>query len=264
VSFRTLATVFSISVLVGSTALASETLATNASSSSTDDLNSPRFESPVGLGGLVGQAPGSHEYAFVVEGQNHFTQREGMYGLNQYGQGESRLELGNGVGISLQATSGVSLYGLKETDHHGVAPHLGIEPFSGMIHWNSGGRRTNVYEWLPMASVGPQFAFGSCRLLPLIRGGGAAGNITQSGYTPSIGVAYGAGTYLNCETIDVAAEATQIQSQNRTSGVRVADLSYRFLQTGLKLGLRGESELANEIGRPEQRVLVILRSHLGE
>lgn len=223
--------------------------------SSSTDANTHTFESPIGLGALVGSSNGQNDYAAVIEGQNHFKQRRGQYGLRQYGQGEARFEIGNGLGLTLSATSGLTLIGLNQNRPF-VSPFFGVEPVSGRITWNTNTNHNNYYEWLPMAAAGVQFEMGSCRLLPIARAGGAAGNIVSPGLIPKFGTAIGAGTYLNCLRFDLGAEATQIFTQGQDVPLRIVDVAYSFSPDGLKMGVRGESEPS------EDRVLLLIRSKI--
>ena len=137
------------------------------------------------------------------------------------------------------------------------------------------GSTHRYYEWLPMMAAGVQFATGSCRILPLARGGGALGNIAMSGLFPGAGFGYGVGGNLNCLSVDLAINATRVLSQDTTTDLWTADLSYRFWPSPLKIGLRGEAELGRAAGqsaallspalggdRTEERVLVVLRTDL--
>jgi hypothetical protein len=237
-----------------------------ADEASTSRYQAPAFNTPVGVGSLLGRADDQNQYALVIEGQNHFKQRRGPYGIRQYGHGESRLELGNGVGLSLSATSGVSLYGLKPGETW--SPHVGIEALSGRITVNTNGSFERYYEWLPMMSAGLQFAVTrSCRLLPLARAGGGAGNLGKNGWAPSLRAAYGTGAYLNCADLDVAAEITRLPGSGNDVNLTTVDVAYPLSRHGLKIGLRGESTLERDGGsvnpdRTEQRVLVLLRGEL--
>src|SRR5690242_291278 len=107
-------------------------------------LTSAFFETPIGVGGLVGVSSQGTVGGVVIEGQNHFDQGVGSFGLNQYGEGQARGFIGSRLGLALEATSGITLYGLNQ-QKGSIGPHLGIEPFSGQIVWNSGGIYTNFY-----------------------------------------------------------------------------------------------------------------------
>lgn len=216
------------------------------------------FDSPVGIGALYGTSGGAPDYEFVVEGQSHFNQRLGEYGLRRYGEAESRLELGNSVGASLTALSGITLLGLSE-EHPFVAPHLGIEPANGRIEVYSTSRRASYYEWMPMVSAGVQAAWRSCRFLPLLRAGGAAGDELRSGLAPALGTAYGAGAYVNCAGFDLAASATRLTGAGQTGDLGTVDLDYSFSPGGVKIGVRGETEHADA---NESRVLLLFRSRI--
>lgn len=235
-----------------------------AADGSSQTRTQPGFSaSPVGIGALVGESGGTSEYAVVIEGNNHFKQRRGIYDVRQYGHGQSRVEIGNGLGLSFAATSGVTLYGLDRKG--GFSPHFGIEPASGRIVMNTRADREDYYEWLPMASVGPQFGWKACRMLPLARAGMAAGNLGRDNLKPAFNAAYGVGAYLNCSKLDIAAEVTRVNRSVSDIDLGLIDVSYSFKPEGLKLGLRAEGNFYGG-GTPasalasEKRVLLMVRS----
>jgi hypothetical protein len=234
----------------------------SSQSSSSARLATPVSYNPVGLGLLFGTAENSNEYRLVVEGQNHFNQRVGIYNVRQYGHGQARIELGNGAALNLAATSGITLFGLSR--HSTFSPHIGIEPMSGRIALDSNRALESSYEWLPAVSAGPQFAFSSCRFLPLVRGGAGVGNLGKDGRAPSIRPTYGVGTYFNCAGMDVAAEITRLKGQANDVDLALADVAYEINSDGLKLGLRGESVQTRDLTatHSEQRVLLLLRGQL--
>lgn len=224
--------------------------------------STPRFETPVGVGTELGDVAGHTDYGVAIEAQNHFKQHTDSTGLNRYGQAESRLNLGNGIGVSLYAMSGVTLYGISP-ERPRFSPHLGLEPFNGGITWNSNGHQNNFYEWIPAVSAGVQWTSGRCKYLPLIRGGGALGTVGKPGWTwsPSAGTSYGAGAYVNCLNLDVGMDATHIDSQDRRANLGVIDAAYIFSPNGLKIGVRGEREVIQQ-DQSETRILLVLRSRL--
>ena len=127
-----------------------------------------------------------------------------------------------------------------------------------------------------MASVGAQFGFNGCRLLPLFRSGGAIGSIASPNViSPRLGFAYGAGAYLNCSALDLSVQSTRVNSQSKAYDLAVFDIAYPLGRGSWKLGLRGESELTRaensedafySLGgsndRTEQRIMILLRGRL--
>jgi hypothetical protein len=225
---------------------------------STSSLDVPNFRTPVGLGILTGEGSGYSQWAAVIEGQNHFKQHMGEYGITQYGHGYARAEIGNYLGVVLGAHSGVMLYGLGNKRKWGVSPFFGIEPFSGAISWTSTPERNRFYNWQPMASGGLQFGLGGCRLLSIVRGGVAAGNLLKDGMLPAFGMAYGTGAYLNCSSVDLAFDLNQVRASGRFTNLGLADLSYGFSPGGVKLGVRGESDTAHS----ERRLLLVFQTEI--
>jgi hypothetical protein len=240
-----------------------------------ESISRYRFETPIGIGSLVGSASGKNEYAAVLEGQNHFNQRPSLYQMSQYGHGQSRLEVGNKIGITLSSQSGVTLIGLNKNRKY-FSPHLGIEAASGRITFDSNGTMASYYEWIPMVSGGFQIQSGPCRILPLVKGGGALGNIVQNGIAPALGYSYGASSYLNCQNIDFSADYIRVESAGRGINLGIVDLSYNFAPVGFRIGLRGESEISSlsspgsmesgsrEKSRNETRFLLVFRTRISD
>src|SRR5690242_2066256 len=99
--------------------------------SSAAAAQSMHLQNVIGLGALAGGGSRADSYSFFVEGHNHFKQTRTVWGIRQYGFSQSRLELGNGIGVTVDALSGITLYGLRGGAH--LAPHVGIEPFNSQI-----------------------------------------------------------------------------------------------------------------------------------
>jgi hypothetical protein len=216
----------------------------------------------VGIGALTSSAPGAltAEYAFIVEGGNHFQQRETVWGITQYGFAQSRLELGTSVGISLDADSGVTLIGLGKNDR--IAPHLGIEPFSGTVSLNTKAGADSFYEWMPMASAGVQVAAGSCRLLPLVRAGGGVGNLRKAGLLPGFSQAVGASAHINCGLVNLAGSWVKVGPLPNAATLGAVDLSVALRSLPIRFGARAETLDGGtaEFARPsESRFLVVFR-----
>jgi hypothetical protein len=230
---------------------------------------------PIGLGVLAGTTAGALDRAFLVEGHNHLKQRAGFYGMRQYGQGQGRLELGTGIGMTLASTTGVTLLGLDGGTESGLMPHFGVEPFSGQMSFNTNDSREDYYQWMPMAAAGAQLGAGPCRLMANARGGAGAGNLGKEGFAPALRPAFGASTYLNCSQLDVALEVTRMR--DRGGGfidLALVDVAYALdRRDDWKLGIRGESTMVRGAGsafgatsleaapgdRSEQRAMLVLR-----
>jgi hypothetical protein len=227
------------------------------------------FETPVGVGILFGTSEGQASDGAVVEGQNHFLQLPDAYHLRRYGEGESRLTIGNGVGVSLSNISGITLFGLS-AERPRISPQFGIEPFSGIITLNSNSHSSSYYEWLPMGSVGVQFTVGSCRVLPLVRGGGAVGGVSEPSWVwvPKLGYAYGSGMNMNCSNFDLSGDAIRIQANSQVVDLDVVDAAYDFLpRKNMKFGVRGEREVREfdeGVNHSEYRMLLIFRSRIAD
>jgi hypothetical protein len=220
-------------------------------------------QSPVGIGSLVSTEGGASDYEMVLESNHHFQQRPGFMDLRQYGFGQSRVELGSSIGFTASAVSGITVIGLR--GHESFSPHLGIEPFNGKLSINSSDHRQGYYEWLPMVAFGPQFGAGHCRFLPLIRGGGAVGNLGRQDNLPRAHASYGAGSHLNCPMVNFATELTRI-SERENVDIGATDLNIRITPKTWELGMRGEllvDRASNpEIGpRIERRLMLVLRGN---
>lgn len=224
-------------------------------------LQAPSTANTVGIGAL-GYSPGGNDpiYSFIVEGHNHFEQRETYFQIRQYGFGQSRLEIGGGFGIRLAATSGVTLYGVDDTGGW-IAPHLGVEPFSGQINWNTSDRQESFYQWFPMASAGFQIETSACRILPLVKAGGAAGNYEKSGLLPRFSTSYGSSFHLNCAGLDLGAEIIRL-NQSKPVDFGALDFAIHPTRTNFKMGIRAEGFLNRaDSGLSETRLMLILRTH---
>lgn len=208
----------------------------------------------VGVGLAIDQEPG---YSLVIEGHNHFSQKMSIWGVRQYGYGQSRLELGSNAGINLDAISGITVMGLE--GDQGISPHLGIEPFNGHVSWNSNDARQSYYQWFPMLSGGIQVAAGSCRFLPLMRGGFTVGNLGKDGLGPRILQASGIGVHLNCAGVDLGANLLSGGAGPSRFRVRTIDFAVN-LRASANLGVRSET-LTLSSGVAENRYVLVIRSN---
>lgn len=212
---------------------------------------------PVGVGSLVSRVGQDVDYALVLEGSNHFKQRTTQFGIRQYGFAQSRLELGTSSGLNLAATSGITVFGIQGEQK--VSPHLGIEPFSGRVALNTDAANERFYEWFPAASAGLQFQAGGCRVLPLVKGGGAVGNLGKSGLGPAFRSSHGAGAHFNCDRWDLAFETSRIRGGGLRADLSAIDFSLNQYRSGLKLGMRAERLEMPSSQHLENRVMFVLR-----
>ncbi len=228
-------------------------MTTSAQAASTTEQMNTFNPGPVGIGvSTVNAETPDHSsnrngFYLTLYGNNHFQQRRDTYSLRRYGHGQGRLELGSNAGIMLSAMTGVTWIGLDRGS--GWSPHIGVEPANGTIALQSGTRRNTYYQWLPMVSAGVQYGAGPCRVLPLIRAGGAGGSLGHSGLQPRFGYAYGAGAYFNClGRGDLAVEYTRATSAGVPLDFGCADLSMGFSSDRLRLGFRGELDRIGPAG----------------
>jgi hypothetical protein len=219
-------------------ALASTSDSVSAASASTEQ-SVPRFTDPIGVGSLYQKSFAGNRYSLVVEDDHHFRQKGKFLGVTRYGFAQSRLEVGAGVGVHLEAVSGINVYGLKPGQW--FSPHIGVEPFISRLSWSTGTAQERFYEWFPMLSFGPQFASGSCRFLPLVRVGAAIGNLGRSGILPRLNRAYGTGAHLNCAKFDLGAELTRTGPSDAPIDLGTVDLAYQPGFTDFRFGVRAES-----------------------
>lgn len=211
---------------------------------------------PLGIGVMSGQLQGEAGYSFIAQGERHLGQSENQLGFREYGEHESRFEAGQGVGVSMQATTGITLVGLDNGEH--VFPQIGLEVFSGQFAISSDSAREKYYEWLPTMSVGVQSLIGSCRLLPLARAGAGVGNFGKSGIAPALRAVVGVGVYLDCVSLDLSAEAAHLNAAGGGTDLSRADLSIPLADGAAGIGLRGERISGPD--RLEQRVSLVFKS----
>jgi len=206
-------------------------------------------------------------FSFVVEAGHHFKQKITHWGIRPYGFSQSRVELGSPIGVTLDSASGFILYGLAE-NMEGFWPFLGAEPFAGHITWNSNPMGQHYYEWLPMMTAGLHFSFGSCLFLPVIKGGIGLGNLNQSDLFPEGKMAFGIGTHLNCESLDVGSTLVRIQFPGQSDVLLSAvDIALEDRKFPFYFGIRGELFGALDPSRVrdvslERRVILVIRSKL--
>lgn len=206
-------------------------------------------------------------FSFVVEAGHHFKQKGTSWGIRPYGFSQFRFELGSPIGVTVDSASGLILYGLAE-NMEGFWPFLGAEPFAGRITWNSNSMEQHYYEWLPMMSAGLHFSFGSCFFLPVIKGGIGLGNLNQSDLFPEGRMAFGIGTHLNCDSLDLGSTLVRIQFPGQSDVLLSAiDIAVEDRKFPFYFGIRGELFGALDPSRVrdvsfERRVMLVIRSGL--
>jgi hypothetical protein len=218
----------------------------------------------VGVGALAGVSTEAGslgsldgDYALVLDGHNHFKQRTTLWQIKQYGFSQARLELGRGVGIALDAVSGIALLGLQD-GQKGITPFLGIEPFSGRIFTHTRETRRDHYAWLPAVTTGLQYGFASCRVLPLAKAGASAGTLTRPGIWPGFGSTLGVAAHLNCRGFDLAGQRTRVFEGPWATELSTIDFSWAMKKSPIHFGTRYETISTPGYGPDEKRVLFML------
>jgi hypothetical protein len=224
------------------------------------------FSREVGVGVLAGTSTktgtlGSRDgdYALVLDGHNHFNQRLTIWQIRQYGFSQARLELGRGVGIALDAVSGISLLSLKDSQK-GMSPFLGIEPFSGRFVMHTRETRRDHYSWFPSAAAGVQYGFASCRILPLAKAGAALGTLTRPSIWPGFGTTLGVATHINCAGLDLAGQKLRVFEGPWNTDMFTIDFSWAVQKTPIHFGARYETLSTPGYIAPEKRVLLVFHS----
>ncbi len=128
-------------------------------------------------------------YGVTIGDYNLFDQSRTIMGIKRYGGGTSYMQVGNGVGLHMEAEGGV----LLNDGFFKVTAELG----AGRIMLNSNRGAETSYQWLPMAGFGPQFDLGGYKLLGVARAGGSAGNFGNEGLAPHLHDAYGCGIFFD-------------------------------------------------------------------
>lgn len=227
---------------------------------SEEDRKSVPLTATVGFGALgsFDKDHGEFSASAALESHNYLQQKTSNLGLRQYGVAQSRAEIGRASGVQMSATTGVTLLGLGD-EEAGLSPHVGLEPFSGRLHLRFGIENNDFYEWQPALAMGVQMQAGECRLLPLLRGGGALGNRRSDRLLKlSIERTFGAATYLNCGSFNLAIEKLGLYGRSgKHDSYTVLDLAFGASRSDITLGIRGE--MAGE-NRGESRVLLMLRT----
>ena len=123
---------------------------------------------------------GNQSSAAIIGNYNLFNWDKQNYGFYRYGGGGGRLQIGQGLGLSLSSTGGIMAHQTK----HSV---LGVEVLDGTIVCNTNRSVESQYTFLPGVSL-------LGRLGPFMLGpkiGGYVGNLGTQGMTPHIDLAYG-------------------------------------------------------------------------
>lgn len=150
--------------------------------------------------------------ALVIGDQNLFKQNQKYYGLRRYGGGGGRFQMGNiigaevapNLGVHANGNSGFTLVGLKPEDTNTLYPQIGLEVLNGRVAFNTSPYIQDYYQGFLGPSLGAQADVAGCRVLPLIRGGGAAGTLGKNGLLPNFNVAYGYAGHFNCYVVDAS------------------------------------------------------------
>lgn len=133
----------------------------------------------------MGVNVGSQSNAFAIGNYNQLDWDHKYMGVYRYGGGGGRLQIGQGVGISLSSEGGILAYG--------IGPEvLGLELMNGTVVANSNRSVESQYTYTPGVSL-------LTNLGPLMIGpkvGGYLGNLGGQGMTPNLGTQLGAQVFL--------------------------------------------------------------------
>jgi len=219
--------------------------------------------STTGLGLITERSQGYRAQYLVGDSHNFLSNRHTRSGFRLYGFAQSRLEIGEGIGFAMAASTGIAV---GRDNQRRISPHLGIELFSGRLSLHSNASRLKFYQWLPAAALGAQLQFGSCRLLPLLRAGFSIGNLTHKGILPNVRGTVGSAAYLNCAGFDLAAELSRMHEGRNPVDSGILDVAFPVLSSEWKLGIRGETLFQKERTTvsfiQEQRVILMIRTSL--
>jgi len=168
-----------------------------------------REPDPIGFGVVYNS---SNQLSLSVGDYNLFDQARPSYQLRRYGGGGARLQFGNTLapkfdpnfGFHAQGNSGTTLIGLEPTDRNMAYPQVGLEFLNGRASFNTNRNIQDYYEAFVGPSLGAQVDINGCRLLPLVKAGGAAGTLGKNGVVPDFNVAYGYGFHMSCYKVDVS------------------------------------------------------------
>jgi hypothetical protein len=161
-------------------------------------------EPPVVWGLIGGSSTG-----FVSAGYHLFNEQrdnDDFFGLHlpRYGSSLNRLQIGNGVGISINSVVGF-------TESYSFIT-VGFEPTSGRVVLNTNSNIESYFEWMPALSLGPKFTLLGVDVSIHGRYGFAVGDMGLVGLSPEFTSSYGWAAYLNTRLISIAAESTYIGS----------------------------------------------------
>lgn len=207
----------------------------------------------IGIGPGISRSNGTNLYYLNINDINHFDQIETTYGFTQYGSGGGGIQIGNGVGIDLNATSGMSLIGLGERE--GIAPQIGFD-LGGRIRLNTNSAINSFYQWLPAVTVGPQIGWGKSRLLLLAKGGASLGNYDNIGIMPNMYWSYGGGVALATEAVDISSGFMFFGDNSVVTG----DVMTKCFK--LKVGVRAEHWTNRVKGLEDNSVALIFKETL--
>lgn len=158
-------------------------------------------EAPVKFGFSIGESKGLVSSAYHLFNENKDTD---FFDLNlpRYGSSFNRLQVGNGIGISINSVVGFT----KSVEFMTI----GIEPTSGRFVINSNPEIQSYYEWTPMLTLGPKFTLCGIDLSFHGRYGFAVGDMGLVGFGLEADTAYGFAAYAHTRLIQIAAESTYI------------------------------------------------------
>lgn len=122
-------------------------------------------------------------YGFSVGDTEHFDQNEKLNGNYRYGYGSGVVQIGNGLGVELTSSSGLTFVGIKGSGMS-VSPLVGAE-FGGKITYNTNSDVHSFYEWHPSVSLGVQTGNDWLQCTAAAKGGVAVGNLGNTSILPS-------------------------------------------------------------------------------
>ncbi len=185
---------------------------------------------------------GEAHYGFNIGDVNQFDQSEMQLNNYRYGFGYGALQLGNGVGINLQSSSGLTLLGIKGSDKV-ISPLIGAE-FGGKIVANTNGNVSSYYQWFPGFSAGLQVGGTTGVQMALVgKGGIGLGNWGRRDLWPDGSLFVGGALYLNTPAVSVGLEHLTFGSSHVYSANLMGKYeNHRITFVGSTMAGRGLSE----------------------
>lgn len=181
----------------------------------------------------------NNQAALTVGDFNLFDQNQTYYKLRRYGGGGGRMQLGNSLspkfdpnfGLNAYGDNGTVILGLDKDEHNAVFPEIGLEFLNGRFSYNTSDKIQDFYEGFVGPSVGIHADIAGCRILPLVRGGGAAGTLGKNGLVPNANLAYGYAGHISCYVLDVSYGQLYLYDKHR-------DLNMEDLSAVVNIGER--------------------------